>query len=542
MLLTLQQGVAMREWLVWSKLRLLLLIQTCVFSSSAAHAEPPSIFDDAFAPVAPMPKAQPATTRSASSTRRPMPTKAALDVVRPLLEEVYARELADTSTEGRLRLASKLEVVAKETREAPVEKFALLDRAHSLAASSGDANLTIRLANTVADEYEVDATALSVKFLTQRIADKTAPPGEVQNLIGIALAVADVAAGKGNTSDCEALLKIAERGTVRIADAAVVTQLQARESQIRERLAQLAKVVAARHALEQNPDDARSAALLGSHLCFVQNDWSSGLPLLAKCNDVSLRALAGQELAGPKGPSLQASLADGWWRYADHVDPATKPRVMEHAAQWYARAEPYLSGFQQDVARSRMREVDVPVRLPPPVDATVANRIVFVCDATGTMLGLKFKILQAQLTRAVGNLSPSQSFNIIFFQGGDSDAEWRRPLSTKLEPATDANKEKCRVFLSTSNVTGKGTNPLPALRLAIQQKPEVIYFLTDGEFNNVVGYEQVIAEIRRLNVGKRIRFNTIAFMSDDAKGEAALRTMAVENNGTFKKVSDRDLE
>jgi len=69
-----------------------------------------------------------------------------------------------------------------------------------------------------------------------------------------------------------------------------------------------------------------------------------------------------------------------------------------------------------------------------------------------------------------------------------------------------------------------------------------VYFLTDGEFNNVVGYEQVLAEVRRLNADKTVKVNTIAFMSEDEKAEAALQTMARENGGRFVKVSDRDLE
>ena len=171
-----------------------------------------------------------------------------------------------------------------------------------------------------------------------------------------------------------------------------------------------------------------------------------------------------------------------------------------------------------------------------------ARRVVYVCDATGTMLGLKFKLLQKQLYKAIDILKPIQGFNVVFFKGGDSNAEWSNPFAEELVVANPQNKQRVRQFIDQFQVVGKGTNPLPALQAAFAQKPQLVYFLTDGEFNNVVGYEQVLAEVRRLNADKTVKVNTIAFMSDDPKAEEALQKMARENGGRFVKVSDRDLE
>ena len=171
-----------------------------------------------------------------------------------------------------------------------------------------------------------------------------------------------------------------------------------------------------------------------------------------------------------------------------------------------------------------------------------AKRVVYVCDATGTMLGLKFKLLQKQLYKAIDILKPIQGFNVIFFKGGDSNAEWSNPFADELVVANPQNKQRVRQYIDQFQVVGKGTNPLPALQAAFAQKPQLVYFLTDGEFNNVVGYEQVLAEVRRLNGDKSVKVNTIAFMSDDPKAEEALQKMARENGGRFVKVSDRDLE
>jgi hypothetical protein len=171
-----------------------------------------------------------------------------------------------------------------------------------------------------------------------------------------------------------------------------------------------------------------------------------------------------------------------------------------------------------------------------------ARRVVYICDATGTMLGLKFELLKKQLFKAIDVLKPIQGFNVIFFKGGDSDKDWANPFSKELEVARPATKQRATQFIETFQVLGKGTNPLPALRMAFTQKPQLVYFLTDGQFDNVVSYEQVLAEVRRLNADKSVKVNTIAFMSEDEKAEEALEKMAKENGGTFRKVTEKDLD
>ncbi len=192
----------------------------------------------------------------------------------------------------------------------------------------------------------------------------------------------------------------------------------------------------------------------------------------------------------------------------------------------------------------RPRAATGPTTTPATTTSAPASvkRIVFVVDATGTMLGLKFKLAQKQTAMAIDALSPDDRFNIIFFRGGDNDDEWRHPFSPKLQAASEENKAKARKFIDATEVVGKGTNPMPALRLAFQQRPDAIEFLTDGQFDNVISYEGVIAEIGQMNRQRRTQLNTTAFMSDDPRGEEVLQTLARQHDGRFIKVSDKNFE
>ena len=170
-----------------------------------------------------------------------------------------------------------------------------------------------------------------------------------------------------------------------------------------------------------------------------------------------------------------------------------------------------------------------------------AKQIVYICDATGTMLGLKFDLLKQQLAKAIDILKPIQKYNVIFFRGGSSDDQWAMPLAQTLLPASPSNKQKAYKFMNETSVLGAGTNPIPALKQAFAQKPQLIYFLTDGEFNNYASYGDVLAEVAKLNADKSVKVNTILMMSDDPQAEATLKEMANQNGGVFKKVLETDL-
>lgn len=165
-----------------------------------------------------------------------------------------------------------------------------------------------------------------------------------------------------------------------------------------------------------------------------------------------------------------------------------------------------------------------------------AKKIAFVCDASGSMLN-KFSTLRRELSNTVQGLRPIQSFNIIFFQ-----EQGRSALSDgSLIMATPENKLKATNFLE-DKVTPRGeTNPIPGLELAFQQKPELIYLLTDGDFpdNNAV-----LKRITELNKDHRVKINTIAFVGEadnDTDFQKLLDKIAKDNGGVYKFVKESDL-
>lgn len=169
-------------------------------------------------------------------------------------------------------------------------------------------------------------------------------------------------------------------------------------------------------------------------------------------------------------------------------------------------------------------------------DGGAVMRVIFVCDSSGSMEGSPKQLLVEELKRTLAGLKPIQFFNIFFF----SDSGFTTCFEDGMRPANPRAKEHTYQFLDRLAVYG-GTNPIPALDAAFKQKPQLIFFLTDGRFDQAVNYEQVLESIRLLNGEKQVLINTIQFINRDEKAEEILRRIASENGGRYKFIGEGDL-
>jgi hypothetical protein len=69
---------------------------------------------------------------------------------------------------------------------------------------------------------------------------------------------------------------------------------------------------------------------------------------------------------------------------------------------------------------------------------------------------------------------------------------------------------------------------------AFQVRPDLIYFLTDGDFDPAL-----VERLRVLNRDEKVRVFTIAYVSEG--GRILLEQIARENDGDFRFVSEHDI-
>ncbi len=125
----------------------------------------------------------------------------------------------------------------------------------------------------------------------------------------------------------------------------------------------------------------------------------------------------------------------------------------------------------------------------PFLDAGKANSIVFVIDKSSSM-SQSFRRVIAALYQSIDRLSKDQAFQVIFFD----DVPRQNPSFSSLVKATEKNKDAMKRWIDSHIMADGGTEPLAAVRLAIELRPNRIIILSDGEFN-----PEYVEEITKYN-------------------------------------------
>jgi len=157
-----------------------------------------------------------------------------------------------------------------------------------------------------------------------------------------------------------------------------------------------------------------------------------------------------------------------------------------------------------------------------------ARKIVYVVDRSGSMTD-SIDDVQWELKRSIGELDEEKEFHVIFYSSGP-------PLempTRRLVSATDRNKEMAFEFIEGIIAEGE-TDPSKALERAFAVRPELVYLLTDGEFDRAI-----VGLVGGLNAAAKVKVHTIAFRY--RIGEKVLKEIADGNGGNYKFVSGEDL-
>jgi Ca-activated chloride channel family protein len=124
-----------------------------------------------------------------------------------------------------------------------------------------------------------------------------------------------------------------------------------------------------------------------------------------------------------------------------------------------------------------------------------AREYIFIVDVSGSMYGFPLEISKNLLKNLIGNLHPTDKFNVLLFSGGSS------VMAEESLPATEENIQRA-IHLIDRQKGGGGTELLPALGRALKlSKPQnhsrTIVIATDG----YVAVEEEVFDLMRKNLG-----------------------------------------
>jgi hypothetical protein len=154
------------------------------------------------------------------------------------------------------------------------------------------------------------------------------------------------------------------------------------------------------------------------------------------------------------------------------------------------------------------------------------SRFAYIVDVSGSM-GEQHKLESAlrELARSIDALPDYASFYTLFFSSGFTQPPMQKGWMKARKPVV-------RQFITWLNNVdpGGGTEPRTAFLqvFSLDVRPDVIFFLTDGQFNDIT-----VEEIAALNGrGKKCVINTIQF--GDPTGEALLKEIASQTGGVYR--------
>lgn len=158
----------------------------------------------------------------------------------------------------------------------------------------------------------------------------------------------------------------------------------------------------------------------------------------------------------------------------------------------------------------------------------LGQRIVFVVDNSRSMnhphdspAKTRYRRLKEELVRCILEMKSHQSFYVVFFSNVTT------PMPARgLQPATDAVRRPLLYWIARLPAGGAPTDPLEALELGLELRPDVLCFLTDGEFPP--GVRRKMESITQ----NRTAIHTFAFGS--AEAEVTLRSLAERNSGEYR--------
>ncbi len=157
---------------------------------------------------------------------------------------------------------------------------------------------------------------------------------------------------------------------------------------------------------------------------------------------------------------------------------------------------------------------------------SVDRKIAYVVDASASMnhkhdsaAGTRFGRVKVELLRSIESLQPDQEFCVYFFNDGPETMPPGRSVFR-------GQKSPMELYRWIAEFRARGTTkPLPALKAAISEQPDLIYFLTDGAVS-----KRDLEKASNLN-HRRALISTICI--GVATSDKQLRFLSEQNGGTF---------
>lgn len=304
------------------------------------------------------------TKDKSSASERPqrlkVPSDAAQQNALKLVNDIYKEEIRAAKTPEAKEALAKMFLEKSHQMTDDVEgRFVLYGLAEDIASQAGDRATAFEVVEETARVYEVDVLELKAETMS-RLFKAAHDQTERTALIQYSRQLIEEIVTEEHYDLAQQVGRDALTAAQRTTDKDLIQLFVKFTKDIKKQATAFAAYQKGRETLTNDPTDAKANLAVGRYLCFVRDDWESGMPYLAKSSEEKLKALAQRELANPPTePEGQVSLADAWWDFAQVEDGKENDNLQNHAAIWYQRAVGKLpNGLSKTKVDKRLEKID----------------------------------------------------------------------------------------------------------------------------------------------------------------------------------------
>jgi hypothetical protein len=106
---------------------------------------------------------------------------------------------------------------------------------------------------------------------------------------------------------------------------------------------------------QSKPTDPKASLAVGKFLCFIKNDWTRGLPLLARGDDPLLKDVVHTEINDtPRHSQGRVALGNAWWNLAAAASDEDREFYQTRARYWYLKGIASSSNNEKPALRQKL--------------------------------------------------------------------------------------------------------------------------------------------------------------------------------------------
>ncbi|GAB4140861.1 MAG: hypothetical protein Tsb009_10420 [Planctomycetaceae bacterium] len=288
-----------------------------------------------------------------------VPNEVELKKALKLVRKTFKKEFSQSkSSLTKATLANKLLKQSTQKGNQPAVRYVLLQEAGKLALELDDIEMMMKVIDLKAELFEIDKFSerlAALKIFNQSIRSKT----KIGLLGRTAFNDSKLALKKELFTTSLELASLARTAANRSRNSDLARQAMQLRTEIITVKDWFQEAAKARRTLDQNPNDPQANFIQGQFLCFIKQDWKSGLALLVKSENSELQKIAAQDFASPTGEQERLALADAWHQLADSKewDDFQKSQFRKRAGYWYQKALPKLTGLSKTRAENRIQAI-----------------------------------------------------------------------------------------------------------------------------------------------------------------------------------------